>query len=57
MFMARVLGKVVHSHSSGLPLQADLSEKVYKLLFLDVGLMNAIAVLTGGISPGWMRQN
>jgi len=43
--MARVLGKVVHSHCSGLPLQADLSEKVYKLLFLDVGLMNAICGL------------
>jgi hypothetical protein len=43
--MARVLGKVVHSHCSGLPLQAALSEKVYKLLFLDVGLMNAICGL------------
>jgi len=43
--MARVIGKVVHSHCSGLPLQADLKEKVYKLLFLDVGLMNAICGL------------
>jgi hypothetical protein len=43
--MARVLGKVVHSHCSGLPLQADIEEKVYKLLFLDVGLMNAICGL------------
>ncbi len=43
--MSRVLGKVVYSHCSGLPLQADLSEKVYKLLFLDVGLMNAICGL------------
>ncbi|WP_218943557.1 DUF4143 domain-containing protein [Exilibacterium tricleocarpae] len=39
--MARVLSKVIHSHCSGLPLQADLEEKSYKLLFLDVGLMNA----------------
>ena len=39
--MARVLSKVIHSHCSGLPLQADIEEKVYKLLFLDVGLMNA----------------
>lgn len=45
--MARVLSKVVHSHCSGLPLQADMEEKVYKLIFLDVGLMNAI----GGL--GW----
>lgn len=43
--MARVISKVVHSHCSGLPLQASLDEKVYKLLFLDVGLMNAISGL------------
>lgn len=43
--MARVISKVIHSHASGLPLQADLDEKVYKLLFLDVGLMNAISGL------------
>ncbi len=43
--MARVLSKVIHSHSSGLPLQADMSEKIYKLLFLDIGLMNAICGL------------
>jgi len=43
--MARVACKVVHSHCSGLPLQADLEEKIYKLLFLDVGLMNTICGL------------
>ncbi len=43
--MARVIGKVIHSHCSGLPLQADLEEKVFKLLFLDIGLMNAICGL------------
>lgn len=40
--MARVVAKVTHSASSGLPLQADLKESVFKLVFLDVGLMNAI---------------
>ena len=40
--MARVVAKVTHSACSGLPLQADLKENVFKLLFLDVGLMNAI---------------
>ncbi len=40
--MARVVAKVTHSACSGLPLQADLKENVYRLLFLDVGLMNAI---------------
>lgn len=43
--MARVISKVVHSHCSGLPLQADTKERVYKLLFLDIGLMNAICGL------------
>lgn len=43
--MARVISKVIHTHASGLPLQADLEEKAYKLLFLDVGLMNAISGL------------
>ena len=41
--MARVVAKVTHSACSGLPLQADLKEGVFKLVFLDVGLMNAIA--------------
>ena len=43
--MARVVSKVIHSHCSGLPLQADIEEKVFKLLFLDIGLMNAICGL------------
>ena len=43
--MARVIGKVHHSNCSGLPLQADVNEKVYKALFLDVGLMNAVCGL------------
>ncbi|MDM8557799.1 AAA family ATPase [Candidatus Parabeggiatoa sp. HSG14] len=43
--MARIISKVVHSHCSGLPLQADIEENIYKLLFLDVGLMNAICGL------------
>lgn len=43
--MARVISKVLHSHCSGLPLQADINEKMYKLIFLDIGLMNAISGL------------
>ena len=43
--MARVVTKVMHTHASGLPLQAGLDEKNYKLLFLDVGLMNALCGL------------
>ena len=45
LVMARVVAKVTHSQCSGLPLQADLQEKVFKLIFLDVGLMNAICGL------------
>ncbi len=43
--MARVVGKVIHSNCSGMPLQADIKERVYKLLFLDIGLMNAVCGL------------
>ncbi len=43
--MARVIAKVTHSHCSGLPLQAELKDKVFKLIFLDIGLMNAICGL------------
>lgn len=42
---ACVIAKVTHSHCSGLPLQAGLNEKVFKLIFLDVGLMNAVCGL------------
>jgi len=49
--MARVLSKVVHSHCNGLPLQADNNEKIYKLIFLDIGLMNTICGL------GWHNIN
>ena len=43
--MARVVSKVTHSTCSGLPLQADFKENVYKLLFLDVGLTNAVCIV------------
>ena len=51
--MARIISKVIHSHCSGLPLQANLEEKVYKLLFLDVGLMNAICGLNWRTIAQW----
>ncbi|MDD9962901.1 MAG: ATP-binding protein [Gammaproteobacteria bacterium] len=43
--MARVLAKVVRSHCNGLPLQAEADLRAYKLLFMDVGLMNAVCGL------------
>ena len=43
--MARVLSKVIHSHCNGLPLQAEGDPRTYKLLFMDIGLMNAVCGL------------
>ena len=43
--MARVLSKVVHSHCNGLPPAAEGDPRTYKLIFLDVGLMNAVCGL------------
>lgn len=43
--LARIIAKVTCSHCSGLPLQADMQEKVFKTVFLDVGLMNAVCGL------------
>jgi predicted AAA+ superfamily ATPase len=50
--MARVISRVVHSNASGLPLQGDVDEKAYKLLFLDVGLMNAMCGLNWNTISG-----
>ena len=41
--MARVLGKVRSSSPAGVPLSAHASEKRFKSLILDVGLMRALA--------------
>ena len=47
--MARVISKVTHSHCLGLPLQAEAQERVFKLIFLDVGLMNALCGLSWSV--------
>ncbi len=39
---AKICHKIYHSHCSGLPLNADIKETVYKLLFMDIGMMNHI---------------
>lgn len=39
--LARLCYRVFHSSCSGLPLGAQLNQKIFKLLFLDIGLMNA----------------
>lgn len=39
---AGVITKVTHSHASGLPLGAGIHSKIYKLYFLDTGLVNTM---------------
>jgi hypothetical protein len=39
---AKILMKVYHSSCLGVPLSADIDPNVYKLIFLDIGLMNRI---------------
>ena len=39
---ARVCHQVKHSHCTGIPLAAESSERVYKLIFMDIGLVNHI---------------
>ena len=40
---ARIHSHVYHSDANGLPLKAEKDDRVFKLLFLDVGLMNALS--------------
>ncbi len=42
---ARICHKVFHSHCSGVPLLADMHEQIYKLLFMDIGIVNHICGL------------
>jgi len=38
--MAKVANKVHHTHSQGIPLEAGQKDNVYKMILLDIGLMN-----------------
>ncbi|MBN1549887.1 ATP-binding protein [bacterium] len=42
---ARVCLRVFSSHCSGVPLYADINELAFKLLYLDIGLMNHVCGL------------
>ena len=44
---ARVCHRVIHSHCSGLPLGGGIDDRTYKLLFMDVGLMNHVCGVDG----------
>jgi len=43
--MARVGHRVYHSSANGVPLGAEINEKFFKLLFLDVGLASSVCGL------------
>lgn len=47
LIKSQVLIPVWHSHCSGIPLGADINDKIFKLIFLDVGLANHI------LGMGW----
>jgi predicted AAA+ superfamily ATPase len=42
---ARICCPVYASHCNGIPLFADIDENSYKLLFLDIGLMNHVCAI------------
>lgn len=44
--MARVGHRVYHSSANGVPLGAEIDQKFFKLLFLDVGLANSVCGLS-----------
>lgn len=37
---ARIIIPIIHSHCSGIPLNSDIDESMYKLIFMDIGLVN-----------------
>lgn len=43
--MARVIHRVYHSSANGVPLGAEINQKFFKLLFLDVGLVSSMSGL------------
>lgn len=38
--LARVCARIYHSSGQGIPLRAQMNPRVFKILFLDIGLMN-----------------
>ena len=49
---ARLCHRVTHSHCSRVPLGASAVERAYKLVFLDVGLMNHLS----GVTPAMAAE-
>ncbi len=58
--LAKTIHLIYHSHSSGLPLRAQLDPKVFKAIFLDIGLLcSALGLSHLSIlhSPDWAWIN
>ena len=49
---ARICHRVTHSHCSGIPLGASAVPRIFKLVFLDVGLMNHLS----GVTPRMIEE-
>lgn len=58
--LARIIRMVYHSHASGLPLRAQIDPKIFKVIFLDIGLqctalgLNQLDIIKG---PDWAWIN
>ncbi len=46
LIMAQVIRKIRHTDGLGLPLQATVSDRIFKLFFLDCGLVNHLCGIT-----------
>ena len=53
LVMARVASRVPHSAGNGIPLGAELNERKFKVLFLDVGLMTTAL----GVAPFLQQED
>jgi len=58
--LAKIIHLVYHSHSSGLPLGAQIDPKIFKAIFLDIGLLcsaSGLSHLSVIQAPDWVWIN
>ena len=54
--LAKIVYKVHHAHANGIPLQGEVNDRVFKIIFLDVGLVQSIVGLNPLDIEGWHRS-
>lgn len=60
LHLAKIIRLIFHTHATGIPLQAQIDPKVFKVIFLDIGLkstalgLNGLDVING---PDWAWIN